>query len=234
MYKFLVAVLLFLLPGTFVFADYTISTVTNSSSLTAVGYTDGAGDDRVSDAQQVITTGAGTVSSIVMSVATAGSPGDNLVMKIYADSGDLPSGAAIATSNNVSAGVMGSGCPGGNSATRDETFTFSSPVSLSAATKYWFAIERTGALDGTDFYRACGDDAGAITPNSFAKYTSSWANSPQTIRLTADVVEGGSSGTSTATSTDVTVDNPNQNLFNGVILFMLSFWGVIWFFRKNK
>jgi len=44
---------------------------------------------------------------------------------------------------------------------------------------------------------------------------------------------GGSGGTS-ATSSEMTVSNPTQDLFNGILLFMLCFVVVIWLFKRNR
>jgi len=41
-----------------------------------------------------------------------------------------------------------------------------------------------------------------------------------------------SSGTATATSTSV--DSAVDDLYHGVVIFLVGFWGVIWFFRKNR
>jgi len=217
----------FLLLPNSVFA-YTITTTVNSSSLTAVGYTDGGTDLRQSDAELITTTGAGDLTQVIMSVAKVASPGDTVVVKVYANSGAVPTGAALGTSDALLPSQTN--CPGGSSATRDETFTFSTPVALSASTDYWIALERTGSLDGTNFYRPCGDDA--VVTNDFAlKNNGTWSSSSdQSIRLFATIDEGGG-GATTATSTPV--DNANANQFYGVVLFLVGFWGTIWFFRKR-
>jgi len=41
------------------------------------------------------------------------------------------------------------------------------------------------------------------------------------------------SGGTTASTTYMFVDNPPQDIFNGLVLFITSFWGIIWFFRKR-
>jgi len=40
--------------------------------------------------------------------------------------------------------------------------------------------------------------------------------------------------TPTPMATSTLVDNPAQNAFNGMVLFMMAFWGIIWFFRKAR
>lgn len=49
-----------------------------------------------------------------------------------------------------------------------------------------------------------------------------WTQSTTTINAT------------TTTTTVVNQVNEIANLFYGMILFMIAFWGVIWFFRKNR
>jgi len=44
---------------------------------------------------------------------------------------------------------------------------------------------------------------------------------------------GGDSGSSTTTSATTTlINNPNQDLFNGLVLFFGVFWFVVWFFKR--
>jgi len=45
---------------------------------------------------------------------------------------------------------------------------------------------------------------------------------------------GACSSTATATSTTTDVDSAVDDLYHGVVLFLIGFWGVIWFFRKNR
>jgi len=44
---------------------------------------------------------------------------------------------------------------------------------------------------------------------------------------------GGEDATTTATSTLQYIDNPVQDLWNGIILFLISMGGMVWFFKKK-
>jgi len=41
-------------------------------------------------------------------------------------------------------------------------------------------------------------------------------------------------GSSAASSTTTAVDSAVDDLYHGVVIFLVGFWGVIWFFRKNR
>jgi hypothetical protein len=77
-----------------------------------------------------------------------GTPTDNVGLQIWSDTGANLPNASIATADNVYAGAAvtttGSWL----------TFQFATPVSLSASTKYWIVVQRSGAEDATNRFRA--------------------------------------------------------------------------------
>jgi hypothetical protein len=86
------------------------------------------------------------VNEIRLALVKNSAPTDNVSLQIWSDTGANLPNAAIATADNVYAG-------GAISLTTSWlTFQFSTPVSLSASTKYWLVVQRSGALDGTNFY----------------------------------------------------------------------------------
>ncbi|HET7238382.1 MAG TPA: hypothetical protein VFI76_05110 [Terrimicrobiaceae bacterium] len=79
--------------------------------------------------------GARTLRSVVIPIKTNGSPSGaaTLACKIYADSSGVPTGAALATSDNVLVSSV-------DDAYESITFTFSTPLDLSDATVYHLAL----------------------------------------------------------------------------------------------
>lgn len=59
-----------------------------------------------------------------------------------------------------------------------------------------------------------------------------WATNPTGVAIRFSALFEYPIDSSTATTT-ISVDNEPQNLFNGVILFVVGFWSTIWFFRKR-
>jgi len=116
-------------------------------------------------------------------------------------------------------------------------FTFSSPIALSASTVYWLVTSRSSYADVN--VQLCGTvgSGGGNQAHSSTGATGSWTGSSASSFDTAtDVVEG-SPPPPPATTTEATrtpVDSANQDLFYGVLLFMVGFWGTVWFFKKTK
>jgi len=85
--------------------------------------------------QSFTTTGAYSLAAIRLLPVTVNSPTDNLIVTVYSNS---INGTLIGTSDSIAAaniqGVW-------------TNFNFASPVSLSASTKYYFQVNRSGARD---------------------------------------------------------------------------------------
>lgn len=88
----------------------------------------------------------GTLGIISMQLYKENAPTDNLVCKIYSDSGGVPN-TLLATSDNTINGAKLTTTP----QKIDFTFYTSDP-SVSTGTTYWAVIERSGAVDATNYY----------------------------------------------------------------------------------
>ena len=84
-----------------------------------------------------------------------GTPTDNIVLAIQADSGGSPDGTDIDT-----ASIDGSGL---STSFGDETFTFSSAVATTANTTYWMVLRRSSTLDDSNDYVADGSVGNAYS-----------------------------------------------------------------------
>lgn len=91
--------------------------------------------------QSFTASAAYTLASVTVKMIKLGSPTGNLRLAIYAVSGDLPTGGALATSPDLNVATIAG-------AYTEYTFTLSVPLALSNGTKYFLAIERNGAYTG--------------------------------------------------------------------------------------
>lgn len=87
------------------------------------------------------------VTRVRLQIGQYGSPADNLYVEIQSDSGsNKPSNTVLGTSGNVS---------GALATTSDAwlSFDFATAVTLTASTKYWIVLGRTGSADGGKAYQ---------------------------------------------------------------------------------
>jgi hypothetical protein len=104
-------------------------------------------------AQTFTTIGAVSLKSFTFSGAKSGSPTDDILADIYlADASDFPTGSSLGQGL-----IAASSVPTTNSI---NTITWTTPVALSAATKYCLVVSRSGALSNTNvvsWYGGTGD-----------------------------------------------------------------------------
>lgn len=90
-----------------------------------------------------------SVSKVFQFLAKSGGPSDGVQVEIQSDSAGSPSNTPI--TNGTSSTVLASSIPGSQELSY-QTFTFSTPPTLTAGTAYWFVYKRTGALSSTSEY----------------------------------------------------------------------------------
>jgi len=206
-----------------VFADYSIlisGDSTNSQSF---------GDEEFPEwGQPFLTEGTEPISSINAEVFKSGSPADGMIISIQEDVAGEPSGTDITVSDpeNPPADTCG-----------QREFVFTGAPEMTDATQYWLIFKRSGTPGDTGSFSICSDGAEpyAVGPLWYHHNGDNW-----TEFLRNAVVElffvtgGGGGGEPTATTTASTViNNPNQDFFNGVLLFLVSFFGTVWLFRRR-
>jgi len=92
-------------------------------------------------------------------IAKAGSPGDNFRVSIASDLSGVPGGNIESISKSIS-----------NTTLTSESFVFT--ANLTANTKYWIILERTGAADNTNYYICEGSLGSNVTvPGIFTQKT---------------------------------------------------------------
>jgi len=168
MKKIALASFLFLVLPNISFGALLIDNTTNSldSRPELWGVPSGAcGDCAVKGAQSFSYSTGISLNTIRLRHSKESSPTDNIVVSIQADSGGVPSGTDI-----VSSTYPGTSLPGSNGIV---TVDYSLSTTLTASTTYWIVWQRSGSLDGTNYYRTYGLSTGGVqTPLA---YNASWA-----------------------------------------------------------
>jgi hypothetical protein len=96
---------------------------------------------------QSFTTGtAFSLAEVRLALFKTGAPTDNVSVELHADSSNKPGATILGTATNVYTGASIS-----TTATW-LSFQFATPVALSASTKYWVVVQRSGAVDASNFY----------------------------------------------------------------------------------
>lgn len=193
-------------------------------------------------AQEFTTGSACTLTSVSIRAAKFNSPVDHVKIEVRTDNGSNSPSATVLDSATASPD------PGASYGTTTATMT--GAVSLTAGVKYWVVFSRTGSLDSTNNYNAplsTTGSGGFLNSQSFDGTSWSSQGGTYTNPIEVDGTTGGGGGGSAspyptgytvfgnlASTSFSIVDNPVQDLFDGVILSLSAFFGTIWFFRKRK
>ena len=125
----------------------------------------------IKNGQTFLTSGAVNSFSVTVKLQKYGSPTDNVLMKIYATSAGVPTGAALYTSSDTVSGASLS------TSYSEHTFTFSA-MTLSAATTYAFVLERSSVKSNTNYFKILGNSTGTYEDGGDYVYDSggSWSS----------------------------------------------------------
>jgi len=210
-----VAIVIALFPG-IVFADYTVTSTSMTDGIITI-----ASGEWERAAQELPITGEGTIQNVEFCLYNSGSPTGDVIMSIQGDSGGNPDGSTIASATLNATSF--------DSSHVRRTFSLASPLSMTSSTDYWIVITRS-TMDGGGVV-PCGDASAGAGGRG---YNGSWNTlSGRDFNISVLVTEGSPTPPSPSMSTSTPVDNPNQNIFNMIILFMGSMWFVVWSLRKN-
>jgi len=222
------------LAPTFSYAYGTCVADLSAPDVPSAPFNAGSANSDYKRAMRFTLTSSCDVGKVGLHIVKNNAPGDAVDVQIYSEAGGEPDTTIVTGSNittsNTTTGVM--------------TYSTVSTTTL-AAGNYWIVAHRTSTIDNTNYYGWDGDTGGS--PNFV------YANGAETTwalgtgSLAFDIVGDSaappepppSSGLpifgdyiSNASSTFIIVDNPNQDLFNGIMLFIAMFWFVAWYFRK--
>lgn len=150
-----------MIGGTATGVSYTLEQ--GETGATSGSYDINGASNHYGKGAQFLTDGDGvSITKVTVCIFKNGSPTANLTAYIHASDGstpNLPTGAALGTSDTVSATTIPATDPDQTTASYT-TFLFSSPVSLSAATKYFLVIIADG-YSTTDYAKWSYEGTGA-------------------------------------------------------------------------
>jgi len=184
------------------------------------------------DAQSFKATADGTITQVQAMNEKQGSPTGNYYVTIEADTAGQPSNAPLSTSDNqVDVSTLGT-CAGASY----DTFTFSSPASVTSGTTYWLVYRPTGSNSTSNFITACGATSNVYADGAEAYGSATHVFTNETadlnVKITITTTGGGGGGGSTSTAaTSTEVDSPGQDLFYAFCLYFMGMAFMIWLMR---
>lgn len=178
--------------------------------------------------QTFLTTSAYTLNELHIYAKRTGSPG-TCTVALRATSGGLPTGANLA-----------SGTFDGNAiSTTDAWITVTqSAYDVSNSTTYAIVLScPSGSVGNQVSWRM--DSANGYANGSYISSSnsgSSWTADTTydfMFRVYGTDIAGGGGSTTTTTTTDALIDYETRNVYNGFILFFISFFGILFYFKKG-
>jgi len=142
-----------------------------------------------------------------------GSPTDDLEVYLYDDNSGDP-GSSLEQCSDID--VQG--------ATANYDFTCAGTTTLTSGTQYWLYFSRTGAPSSSNYYRIDGLSGSSLWPEFERFISASWSANGNVAQFSI---------TGATPSETTTVDNEVANLFYGFIMFYLSMFFVVWFFKRT-
>lgn len=88
----------------------------------------------------------GKISAIRAVVSIVGTPTDTMFLNLHTNNVDRPSATILGVSETVGPAKL-------SSTSVWYEFKFATPIEVTASTKYWFSVERSGALDNANYFR---------------------------------------------------------------------------------
>jgi len=161
---------------------------------------------------------------------------DNVKLEIRTDNSGEPSGVVLGDAEILGTSVANVGGSECNGAVDNETFPTITDLELTNGTQYWAVLSRTGATNTyPNVYVVCmnTDSETAKWSNDTGVTWSSPANDQFSGHIDLIAGEITPPEEPIATSTTSTVGETNQTIFNGVLVFLLSMYFTVWFFRKR-
>jgi len=209
-------------------ADYSIDTGGGNSDGAPFGH-----PSFTQAAQTFLTTSSDSVHSVEFkNKYDSGTFGGTITVAIYDTAGGSPTGSALATVTGIT---------GNSSCGSYTTATFASDLAVSNA--HMYAVVFSASVDdATNFLRLCSTAGSTYGPGGMWYNNSGWVDDgPEDAATIIHFVTagggggGGGGGTgTTSTSTISYIDNPNENLFNGFVIFFMSWFGVMWILRRRQ
>jgi len=201
-------------------------TINFGNTIDDVNSVYGAGLSTEKWAQQFTVTEDNSEASILIQLKKDGTPTDNLLVKIYEESGGVPGGSMLG-SDSLDISTLTGTCT---------EIEFNITGLSFVAGNYWIEISRDGTADASNKPQICRDDG--VNNYAYMYFSSIWNSTGNmmvgSISLSTPGGGGGSatstSGYSLATTTDVQVFG--QLSFYALCLFFISFIISIWTWKS--
>jgi len=165
------------------------------------------------------------VGLVSVGLSKSGTPA-SLTGAIYSDSGG-PNTLLSSSHTFDTSGV--SACTADNA-----FFDFASEITLTAGTKYWLVLKKTGSYDNSNKWNWCG--TGPTTGNAAQNSSASWSlDNTTALSMTINAgTGGGGGGGGSSTSTATTTSTTNQDEFNLYLVFFSMMVFTVWLGRNRK
>jgi len=211
-------------PMAFAHADYQINTASGIDVGTNYGV---SLESEFYSATPFTTTEAGYIpGSMFMYAKDLGATTDDTVVQIRADNGGEPGGdeTAIVEGFFSNSELTGS-C-------EEHNIPFAGDVPLEAATTYWMVTFGNGGLDEGNHPQTCGDEGTAGDMSS--PFLDDWTSAANTSNYFFDVITEPlpPEPPLIINATTSIIYDPTRDMFNGIILFFIPMFFMIWFFRR--
>lgn len=220
---FLIVIMLF--SPSLVFANYDLGpNVSGTASVTLIGNTTANDETWL----EFILPTDGAIKHINICLSKVASPTDDLNIQIYNDDFGDP-GSFVYTQTVIN----------GTSLSTSNIYYHleraSGPFYLEAG-RYWIRLSRSGAINATNYFETCGTTSTVELGYTVLLEDSSLVRTMVTSLVGFNFLVTATSTpvTGTLTVNDATIDNPVLSLALGVLLFVIGFYGVIWFFKKRS
>jgi hypothetical protein len=131
--------------------------------------------------QTFVPSATAQIDQVVLAASRFGAPTDNIYVSIY----DSTATTLLGTSATIPGTRMGNNGNGGWT-----QFTFATPVSVVSGTTYSLVVDRSGAVDGSNYYEVIGNTTGGYASGILYIYDSTipgWVQASATSALIFDV-----------------------------------------------
>lgn len=171
--------------------------------------------------QSFTATISGTLTSVTYKITSNGTPTDNLLIYFEADVAGSPSGVPLDTITKV------------DPADGIYTDVFAGAPSIVSGSSYWIVFTRSGAVDSSNYLVMCRNTSGVYAGGTNKDFSVTWQDqSPTDLSLT--LLQDLPPSPALDTSATSTVNQTEQNVFNGFFVFLVTMWFVVWSFKKRS
>jgi len=221
MKKILASLMFFWLMPFAAFADCDVVTTTASTPIASWGHTS---SQRLG--QSFVAGCSGTVDAVTFTASQVHGTPENASIGIWSDSSSNP-GSDLGSDGTISVSGVNS-------------YIATPSASVTSGSTYWVVFDSPGGYSGSNYFTSYGSGSGYGGNLSSGFNGSVWDTTYNgAIEVAVDVhisAGGGGGGTTTpeaVAAATSTVDQAEQNLYNGFAVFFISFFGMVYLMRRT-